>query len=477
MYELTRVLGEGAFAVVKLATRTDTGEQFACKLVSKLHTRLNGLKAEVEILTAAGRHQNMVSLVDEFDASDEAWALLFDLVTGGEVFDKICEVGHYSEREAAAVIRQVSLALQHLHTRNIVHRDLKPENLLLVSPERESDVKLCDFGLARFVDPAHPRSLVGRSGTLMYFAPEVVEGRSYGKEVDLWALGVLLYILLGGNNPFDPACDSPNDVIEKRIRSCRYDFEEPEWVEVSSEAKHVIRRLLVKDPDERATVDELLRNAWVMGDAARATPLPDTTASKMREFNDARRTWRAAIRAVTLIGRAPNMAVPPPRGGETSSANLSGEALDELKDAFKVYDTDGSGSIDLNELRALMKSLGAAESEAERTLMAADTSHDGVITFDEFCAAVGPVYESSTKALRRAFDIFDEDRNGSIDRKELRHVLTRLHLLPADASPAVFEQLWNMADTDHDERITFDEFVALFRKGDVTRVANEHSSF
>lgn len=190
LYELGRVLGEGAFAVVKLATRRDTGDAYACKLVSKVQTDTSGLEHEVKVLKSIGLHKHICSLIDNFDASSESWALVFELVTGGEVFDRICETGAYSEREAAEVVKQVGLALQHIHSKDIVHRDLKPENLLMLSQEKGSTIKLCDFGLAG-IDHGHKRSISGRTGTLVYMAPEQLYGRKYGREVDMWALGVL----------------------------------------------------------------------------------------------------------------------------------------------------------------------------------------------------------------------------------------------------------------------------------------------
>ena len=191
VYELGDVLGEGAFAVVKLATRSDTGEAYACKLVSKVQTDAKGLDHEVKLLKSVGVHRHICSLIDCFDATKEAWALMFELVTGGEVFERIAENGQYSEREAAQVVRQVALALQHIHAKEIVHRDLKPENLLMLSQAPDADIKLCDFGLAS-IDAGHKRSLTGRTGTVVYMAPETLKGRKYGKEVDLWGLGVLM---------------------------------------------------------------------------------------------------------------------------------------------------------------------------------------------------------------------------------------------------------------------------------------------
>ena len=461
-YVLGKTLGEGAFAVVRHAIHTATGNEYAVKLVQKGRTNEDMLQHEVAVLAEAGQHKHIVSLIDRFDAPPDAWALVFDLVSGGEVFDRICESGNYSEREAAAVVRQVSLALQHLHSSGIVHRDLKPENLLLVSHDAYADVKLADFGLADFTGADAP-PLSGRKGTIAYMAPEVFRGETYGQEVDLWALGVIMFILLAGYHPFDPDGSADDAQLERRVRLMDWGFKGAQWKSVSRDAKTLIRRLLDIDPVKRATVREVLASKWVTGGAASAEPLPAATASKLREFNEARRTWRAAIRAAALVGRAP-AASDAMAGRRISRDGLPPEALEELKAAFKAYDTDGNGTIDISELRAVMRNLGAPEGEAERVMKSADTLKNGVITFDEFCAAVGPVYEHSHVALRRAFNVFDADRNGSIDREELRTMLIKLKLLPTDHDVATFESMWKLADTNSDGNISFDEFVRIFHR-------------
>jgi len=436
-----------------------SGQQYACKLVQKDRTDKEMFAIEVRILEAAGRHRNIVSLIDRFDAPPDAWALVFDLVSGGEVFDRICDLGQYSERDAATVVHEVATALKYLHGRGIVHRDLKPENLLLTSEKPDADVKLCDFGLAAFVGVDDP-PLTGRKGTIAYMAPEVFKGENYGMEVDLWSLGVIMYILLAGYHPFDPTGAADDRLLERRVRLMDWDFKGEEWKHVSSDAKDLIRTLLNIDPRKRASVDDVLSSGWLDG-SANAAPMKTATVARLREFNEARRTWRAAIRAAALMGKAP-AAADALSGRRLSRDSLTPDALEELKAAFKAYDADGNGTIEINELRLAMKSLGAADGDAERVMKAADTSRNGVITFDEFCAAVGPVYEHSHVALRRAFNVFDSDGNGSIERAEVQTMLVKLRLLPVDHDAGTFERMWTIADTNKDEKISFEEFVKLF---------------
>jgi calcium-dependent protein kinase len=462
LYTMGRTLGEGAFAVVKEATEKATGIVRAIKLVDKKHSDKAALEREMNVMRVAGRHRHIVSLVDEFELPN-AWALVLELVKGGEVFDRICEGGLYSEADAAAVALQVARALEHLHGHGIVHRDLKPENLLLVDKSQHSDVKLCDFGLAQFFGEGMPE-MVGRTGTIAYMAPEMLAGKAYDESVDLWALGVILFILLGGYHPFDPQGSAPDEEVARRVQRGAWSFDDPAWKPVSSDAKSIIHSLLAPDPAKRARVADLLASPWVLGHSASPAPLPDSTTAQLRAFNDMRRTWRAAIRAASLVGRTPAAGVVP-RGNtqKLHKPSLPPGALEELKAAFQTYDLDRSGTIELEELRKVMRSLGAPEGQAELVFKTADVLNTGNITFDEFCAAVGPIYAHSEMALKRAFNVFDQDGNGTIDQQELRVMMTKLRVVPADVAPETIQQLFNLADTDGNGKITFEEFVSLFK--------------
>jgi serine/threonine protein kinase len=477
LYELGQTLGEGTFAQVLLATRADTGQQFACKLVDKHRTDRDILANEVAVLQRAGQHPHIVSLIDTFDAPPNAWALVFDLVTGGEVLDRITEQGKYSEADAANVVRQVALALDH--------RDLKPENLLLVAPEPSAPVKLCDFGIARFHENGAPPTLQGKSGTVFYMAPEVLaEGGMYGKEVDLWSLGVILYILLSGHHPFDPSAAADDEIVGERVCRGEWSFVGRQWNSVSPEAKHLVTRLLEHEPSKRATVRELLQSRWVTGGAASGKPLPAETSIGLRSFNDARRTLRAAIRAASLVvhirsGDTPVFAEC--KDGVCTDATtgdqmrLSDELLGELRDAFNAYDTDADGSIGLDELKAIMRRLGARESDAEHLMLRRVSrekssrlvrTRSEQINFDEFCATVGSWSEEySRAALRRAFDLFDTTKSGTITEAEFRSMLTKLNMLKGEASQAdpQFKRIWAEANRggDGDGQITFEHFVRL----------------
>lgn len=273
------MLGEGGFATVRLATLRTTGVAYAMKLVDKSLTSEADALHELHILEELGRHRHIVSLVDRFEL-DKEWAFVLELAGGGEVFERICEKGAYSEADAAVVVRHVALALAYMHSIGVVHRDLKPENLLYTSGD---DVKVADFGLAAMCGGGHP-PLHECCGTLTYMAPEIlsnspsqgVEARAYGAPVDNFALGAILFTLLSGYFVFNPSGGLSDEEIEVRVLAAEWSFGDyPErWASVSDGAKALVRALLQADPATRLSADALLQDEWVKGGSAPTAPLP-----------------------------------------------------------------------------------------------------------------------------------------------------------------------------------------------------------
>ena len=189
--------------------------------------------------------------------------------------------------------------------------------------------------------------------------------------------------------------------------------------------------------------------------------MPSAINEKLRSFNEARRTWKAAIRAASLIGRAPAAAAAARSKRPFKPEALAPDVVEELRAAFAAYDTDGNGTIDLAELKQMMVALGAPEGEAERQMAAVDTSGNGVVTFAMFCTAVGPIYEHSDSALRRAFGLFDVDGSGFIEKNEVRGMLTKLAFIQADAPDSVVDKVMAFADADGDGRVSYEEVRVL----------------
>jgi len=222
--------------------------------------------------------------------------LIMELVTGGELFDRIVNRGSYSEKDASHVVRQIVSAIEYLHALGIVHRDLKPENLLYANESHDSDIKIADFGLSRILpDDALLKTACGTPG---YVAPEVLRGKGYGKEVDLWSVGVIMYILLCG---FPPFYDDNVQVLFEQILSGHFDFPPTYWAGVSDSAKDLIRKLLNVDPKKRLTATQALEHPWLRGETAPDVHLASTVKS-MKSFN-ARRKLKLAVLATIAINR------------------------------------------------------------------------------------------------------------------------------------------------------------------------------
>merc|ERR1712232_38934 len=264
-YHVGDVLGRGAFSVVKEVTSKRSGRKYAVKIIDKKNVGqdMQRLRVEIDILTRV-KHPNIINL-KEIMEDDDTLYIITELVTGGELFDKIVELGAYTEADAAKLVFNMVSAIDYLHSMNIVHRDLKPENLLLKDSSNVSEVKLADFGLSKIVSEGVQKQLMQTAcGTPGYVAPEVLTADGYDKEVDLWSIGVITYILLCG---FPPFYNEHLPVLFEAIMKAVYDYPEDYWDEISDTAKNFIDRLLVVDPEKRMTTTQALAHPWLAGKA------------------------------------------------------------------------------------------------------------------------------------------------------------------------------------------------------------------
>ena len=201
-------------------------------------------------------HPNIVRLIDFYDEPSQ-YLIAMEYLEGGELFDRIVKKAYYNEKEARDLAQIFLSAVKYMHDRNVVHRDLKPENLLLKSQSDDADVKIADFGFATI---AEADTLTEQCGTPGYVAPEILGHKKYGKAVDMWSVGVITYILLGGYPPFH---DDNQRQLFKKIQAAKYEFHPDFWGGVSDEAKDLISKLLVLDVSARLTVDQALSHAWI----------------------------------------------------------------------------------------------------------------------------------------------------------------------------------------------------------------------
>nr|XP_046202630.1 calcium/calmodulin-dependent protein kinase type II subunit beta isoform X9 [Oncorhynchus gorbuscha] len=313
-FQLYEELGKGAFSVVRRCVKLCTGQEYAAKIINtkKLSARDHQkLEREARICRLL-KHSNIVpwrrkaqvpgsGLVRLHDSiSEEGFHyLLFDLVTGGELFEDIVAREYYSEADASHCITQILDSVHHIHQHDIVHRDLKPENLLLASKCKNAAVKLADFGLAIEVQ-GDQQAWFGFAGTPGYLSPEVLRKEAYGKPVDIWACGVILYILLVGYPPF---WDEDQHKLYQQIKAGAYDFPSPEWDTVTPEAKNLINQMLTINPAKRITAQEALKHPWVCQRSTVASMMHrQETVECLKKFN-ARRKLKGAVLTAMLVSR------------------------------------------------------------------------------------------------------------------------------------------------------------------------------
>ncbi|XP_067348305.1 serine/threonine-protein kinase DCLK1a isoform X3 [Channa argus] len=258
-YKVGRMLGDGNFAVVRECVERSTGREYALKIINKGKCRgkEHMIQNEVAILRRV-KHPNIVLLIEEVDTYSELY-LVMELVKGGDLFDAITSANRYTERDASGMLYNLANAIKYLHSLNIVHRDIKPENLLVYEhADGSKSLKLGDFGLATVVDGP----LYTVCGTPTYVAPEIIAETGYGLKVDIWAAGVITYILLCGFPPFRGSSDD-QEVLFDQILMGQLEFPLPYWDNVSETAKELIRFMLEVEVDQRYTALQVLEHPWV----------------------------------------------------------------------------------------------------------------------------------------------------------------------------------------------------------------------
>ncbi|XP_064640883.1 calcium/calmodulin-dependent protein kinase type II delta 1 chain-like isoform X21 [Lineus longissimus] len=352
LYELKEELGKGAFSIVKRCIKIANGQEYAAKIINtrKLSARDHQkLEREARICWLL-KHPNIVRLHDSIQ--DEGYHyLVFDLVTGGELFEDIVAREFYSEADASHCMQQILESVNYCHQHHVVHRDLKPENLLLASKSKGAAVKLADFGLAIEVT-GEQQAWFGFAGTPGYLSPEVLKKDPYGKPVDIWACGVILYILLVGYPPF---WDEDQHRLYAQIKQGAYEYPSPEWDTVTSEAKNLINSMLTTHPAKRITAADALKHPWICQRERVASVVHrQETVDCLKKFN-ARRKLKGAILTTMLATRNFSISKGDKKSSRSNSAQKQGS--DEVK--YPV--TKNSGTRDPPWPKALPEILESTE--------------------------------------------------------------------------------------------------------------------
>jgi serine/threonine protein kinase len=301
-FEIGEKLGAGHYAEVFLCRNKATGAKSAVKVIDKSRTttkQQGEFLGEVAILKEVN-HAHCLRLEGYFDEGQHVFVVL-ELITGGELFAKICEERNFSEQKAASMMKDILSGLAYLHSKGIIHRDLKPENLLLTSKDENASIKLVDFGFAE--QCGKENRLTKCCGTPLYIAPEVLNaglfktGPPYGLAADMWSIGVILYVLLCGYPPFRAKTQA--DQFKKVVQG-KFDFPEHKvWGSISAEAKDLVSRLITLDPTQRLTAEQALKHPWMKNHLDEHLA---STVEALKHFS-AEKTWKRGIYGVEALNR------------------------------------------------------------------------------------------------------------------------------------------------------------------------------
>ncbi|XP_010675716.2 calcium-dependent protein kinase 33 [Beta vulgaris subsp. vulgaris] len=440
-YTLGKELGRGQFGVTYLCVDKTSGQQYACKSISKkkLVTRADkeDMKREIQIMQHMSGQPNIVEFKGAYEDKTSV-NLVMELCAGGELFDRIIAKGHYSEKAAATMLSQIVNVVHVCHFMGVMHRDLKPENFLLANKDENAALKATDFGLSVFIEEGKVyRDIVGSA---YYVAPEVLR-RRYGKEIDIWSAGVMLYILLSGVPPF--WAETEKGIFDAILQG-HIDFESKPWPSISNGAKDLVKKMLTQDPKKRITAAQVLDHPWLRDGEASDKPIDSAVLSRMKQFRVMNKLKQLALKVI--------------------AENLPEEEIQGLKQMFANMDTDGSGSITYEELKEGLARLGSKLSETEvKALMdAADQDGSGSIDYIEFITVTMHRYRlERDDQLYKAFQYFDKDNSGFITTDELEAAMREYGIADENCIKDILMEV----DTDNDGRINFEEFVAMMRSG------------
>ena len=433
-YEFIKELGKGSYGQVFRCQNKINGNVYACKKMSKKKIKnKDQFKTEINLLRATD-HPNIIKLYEIYEDNKYIY-LIMEECSGGEFFDSLAkrakEKKMYTEKECAKIFKQILEAVNYLHAHGVCHRDLKPENILFSNVADDSCLKLIDFGLSKVID--REQNLKGAVGTTFYMAPEVITG-NYNEKCDIWACGVILYIMLCGKPPF---YSQNEEELKKNICSMKYTFDYPEFKKVSYDAIDLIKKILVP-PEKRLSAAEILQTPWIKENAPHATgenlkqnwehiekysklnlvqksiinfTAFHLTSKETKEFVELFKSLDENSDGVLSIEEIK-------KGVEQSKFGAKGDNIVKI---FEEMDIDKNGLINYTEfISALMDYDKIKENQILACFNSYDTDESGKISFKEFCDMIKPQSEEEKKELKDLYDQFDTDGDGEISLKEFK---------------------------------------------------------
>lgn len=392
---------------------------------------------EVDIFISLD-HPNIVKLFENYQ-DEQFFHIVMEFCSGGELLEKISQLGSFTEDETRRIMAQSFSAVHYLHEKGIVHRDLKLENFLLENDQPDAAVKLIDFGLAKRYDPVR-KNLRTIVGTPYYVAPEILEG-NYNQLCDEWSLGVMMYIMLSGEPPFD----GDDDVeIFKSVSKGEYSLDGEYLANVSAEAKDLLRKLLEKNVDKRISAAQALEHPWFKANAESKTQNIGNYQRVMKNLTKFEKQNKFKREAMGLMVN-----------------QLRQDDLKKLKEAFQFFDKKGSGEITIAELKQVMSELGLAHTneEIQKIVNNVQLEEKDHIRYHEFLTAAMDLKEYTNKEmLWMAFKFFDVDNKNSISTQNIKEVMARAGKMLTEED---IQEMTKELDILRNGRLTFEEFCKM----------------
>ncbi|CAG9322692.1 unnamed protein product [Blepharisma stoltei] len=441
VYNIKKVIGQGSFGFVRKGQHKNHPDLIvAIKSIdkSKIKNELRLLKREVTILQSID-HPNIIKLYETFDDA-KYFHIVMEFCSGGELFEKIIELGgKINEKKTAVYMKKILRAVNHLHEVGVCHRDLKPENFVFENDSPDAELKIIDFGLSnkfgsKFKHIVKMESFVG---TPYYIAPEVIKG-DYGPKCDIWSVGVIMYVMLTGHVPF------PGDTqvkIFKNIMKAKLKLENPIWDTISDAAKDLLKRLLVANPHQRLSAAEALNHHWFNDPSKQKLALDPNIILALRSYKPKSQMQRAALGIIVKY--------------------LSVDQIKDLRQAFYDIDVNQKGELNIHEIDEALNKCGInlPKTQLSELFRNLDYNGAGVINYSEFLSAtLSSKIQLDEHMLWMAFKVFDKEDQGFITVDNIHEIMNKMG---KHVTKDQVREILNEVDLQHDGVICFDEFKKM----------------